>query len=127
MALFALWIYCIFDVIRTEESSIQNLPKMLWLSVVLFVPGIGSIAWLLLGRAPRGSWDLRGPQTRRPPQSSGPSLPDPRMRSKDHEAKREEALRRYMADREEEQRKREEEIRRLEEELRGDEGDQPAV
>jgi len=52
-ALLALWIYCILDVIATNESLIRNLPKIVWLLVVIFVPTIGSIAWLLLGRPER--------------------------------------------------------------------------
>lgn len=49
---FALWIYCIFDVIATEEMLIRNLPKTIWLMIVIFVPTVGAIAWLLLGRPP---------------------------------------------------------------------------
>ena len=45
-----LWVYCIFDVISTEESVMRNLPKIVWLLIVIFVPTVGSIAWLLLGR-----------------------------------------------------------------------------
>ena len=118
-ALLALWIYCIFDVIRTEESSVQNLPKMFWLMIVIFLPDIGSIAWLLLGRPAKGTWDLRGPQ-RSKPAPAGPQtgLPESRPPMPDYEARREEALQRYMSEREEELKKREEEIRRLEEEFR---------
>jgi Phospholipase_D-nuclease N-terminal len=52
-ALLALWIYCIFDVIATNEGLIRNLPKIAWVLIVIFVPTIGSIAWLLLGRPQR--------------------------------------------------------------------------
>jgi hypothetical protein len=45
-----LWVYCIFDVIATEEMLIRNLPKTVWLLIVLFVPTVGALAWLLLGR-----------------------------------------------------------------------------
>jgi len=50
LALLVLWIYCILDVIATDDSLIRNLPKIVWLLIVIFVPTIGSIAWLLLGR-----------------------------------------------------------------------------
>ena len=50
LALLVLWVYCIFDVIATSEGLARNLPKILWLFIVIFVPTIGSIAWLLLGR-----------------------------------------------------------------------------
>ncbi|MEA2702306.1 MAG: hypothetical protein QOD63_251 [Actinomycetota bacterium] len=54
--LIALWIYCIFDVISTEDSLIRSLPKMAWLLIVIFLPDIGSIAWLLLGRPLFAGW-----------------------------------------------------------------------
>ncbi len=54
--LVALWIYCIFDVIATEEVLIRNLPKAVWLLIVIFIPDIGSIAWLALGRPPFAGW-----------------------------------------------------------------------
>lgn len=50
VVLFALWVYCIFDVIATEPSRVRNLPKVVWLLIVLFISVIGSIAWLALGR-----------------------------------------------------------------------------
>ena len=67
-ALIALWLYCIFDVISTEEVLVRNLPKMAWLFIVIFLPDIGSIAWLALGRPVFAGWrpgDTTGRQTRR--------------------------------------------------------------
>ncbi len=55
-ALLALWIYCIVDVIATDEGVIRNLPKLVWLLIVIFVPTIGSIVWLLLGRPERAGF-----------------------------------------------------------------------
>jgi hypothetical protein len=52
--LVALWAYCIFDVISTDESLMRNMPKILWLVVVIVLPTVGSVAWLLLGR-PEGA------------------------------------------------------------------------
>jgi hypothetical protein len=45
-----LWIYCIYDVITTDEAIIRHLPKLVWLLIVVVVPDIGSILWLGLGR-----------------------------------------------------------------------------
>jgi hypothetical protein len=45
-----LWIYCLLEVITTEESRIRNLPKLSWLLIVLLLPLVGSIAWLAVGR-----------------------------------------------------------------------------
>jgi Phospholipase_D-nuclease N-terminal len=50
LTVLVLWVYCIFDVIATDEAVMRNLPKVVWLLIVIFVPTIGSIAWLLLGR-----------------------------------------------------------------------------
>lgn len=54
IALIALWAYCIFDVISTDEALMRNMPKVLWLIVVIILPTVGSVAWLLLGR-PEGA------------------------------------------------------------------------
>jgi hypothetical protein len=50
LALLVLWIFCILDVISTEEVLCRNLPKYVWLFIVIILPDVGSIAWLLLGR-----------------------------------------------------------------------------
>ena len=54
LALLVLWVFCIVDVIRTPEGDARNLPKLLWLFIVLVIPDIGSILWLILGR-PQGA------------------------------------------------------------------------
>jgi len=38
LAMMALWAFCVFDVIATQESVVRNLPKTLWLVIVIFVP-----------------------------------------------------------------------------------------
>ena len=120
-AVLALWAYCIFDVISTDESRMQNLPKMIWLLIVIFVPPIGSIAWLLLGRPSGADW-RPGSTVQRPGLEAPPppvvGLPERTISPDDHAAKREEALRRYNEEREEKLRQRVEELRRREEELR---------
>ena len=66
--LIALWLYCIFDVIATDEILMRSLPKMAWLFIVIMLPDIGSIAWLALGRPQYAGWrpgDTEGRQTRR--------------------------------------------------------------
>ena len=119
LAILALWAYCIFDVISTDESRIQNLPKMFWLLIVIFVPTIGSLAWLLLGRPSGAHWRPGSTAPRSaPPPPPTLGLPERQIAPEDHNAKREEALRRYHAEREAELRRREEELRRREEELR---------
>ncbi len=61
LGLLVLWIFCILDVISTEEVLIRNLPKLFWLLIVIILPDVGSIAWLLLGR-PAGAGFRLGSQ-----------------------------------------------------------------
>lgn len=50
LVLIGLWVWAIFDVIASDSVIVRNLPKPVWLILVLIFPDIGSIAWLLLGR-----------------------------------------------------------------------------
>ena len=34
----ALWIFCLVDVIVSKEDECRNLPKLLWLLIVLMLP-----------------------------------------------------------------------------------------
>ncbi|GAA3430572.1 PLDc N-terminal domain-containing protein [Kutzneria kofuensis] len=61
VAIFCLWIFCLVDVIVTDDSVCRHLPKMLWLLVVLLLPLVGSILWLAVGK-PR--FQTRGYPTR---------------------------------------------------------------
>ncbi|MBF6330547.1 PLD nuclease N-terminal domain-containing protein [Nocardia transvalensis] len=45
-----LWVYCLIDVIMSPESEIRQLPKGLWLLIVILLPTVGAILWLLIGR-----------------------------------------------------------------------------
>jgi hypothetical protein len=85
LALLALWVYCIVDVISTDESLIRNLPKMVWLLIVIFLPTVGSIVWLLLGRPERAGFapgdssyraEPRGGWADRKSRSTGVLAPD---------------------------------------------------
>jgi hypothetical protein len=60
LALLGLWLYCIVDVVTTDESLVRNLPKMVWLLIVVFLPDIGSIVWLIAGRPPSASFRIAG-------------------------------------------------------------------
>lgn len=50
LVLIAFWVWAVLDVISTDESMCRNLPKTMWLMVVIFLSGLGALAWLLLGR-----------------------------------------------------------------------------
>ncbi len=45
-----LWIYCIYDVITTDDAIVRHLPKLVWLLLVIVLSDIGSILWLAFGR-----------------------------------------------------------------------------
>lgn len=99
LVFFAVWIFAVLDVIATDEILMRNLPKMAWLFVVVFIPTVGAVAWLALGRpigagfqpgttraGPNRSWQQkRGFEPRRPRgvedrddwgASTNPSAPD---------------------------------------------------
>jgi hypothetical protein len=88
----ALWIFCLVDVIVSKEDECRNLPKLLWLLIVLLVPDIGSVLWLIAGR-PKGlrqSWQQRttaaprttiAPRTRMAPPVANPDDDDEFLRS----------------------------------------------
>jgi hypothetical protein len=56
LALLALWLFALVDCISTDASVCRNLPKGFWVVIVLFLPDLGSILWLMLGRPERARW-----------------------------------------------------------------------
>ena len=48
-----LLVYCVLNIITTPEGEVRNLPKLLWLLLVVVLPLVGGIAWLIAGR-PQG-------------------------------------------------------------------------
>ncbi|MGH9148997.1 MAG: PLDc N-terminal domain-containing protein, partial [Acidimicrobiales bacterium] len=63
-----LWLYAIFDVIATDETLVRNLPKTVWLMIVIFLSTIGALAWILMGRPEFAGWrpgDTRARPARR--------------------------------------------------------------
>lgn len=111
LAIFALWLYCIFDVIAADNVLVRNLPKGLWLVLVIFLPTIGSIAWLTLGRPLYASWRPGDTRSRPVPRSLGPE-------------DRPGFPTRPLDDREERLRAWEEDLRRRERELRPKDNDE---
>jgi sorbitol-specific phosphotransferase system component IIC len=69
LILLVLTIYALVDCIQTEQSRQRNLPKALWLVLILLLPLIGPIAWFLAGRPGAAG---RGRGTNRPPYPRGP-------------------------------------------------------
>jgi hypothetical protein len=118
IVLLALWVYCIFDVIATDDALVRNLPKGMWLLIVIFLPDIGSLSWLLLGRPLYAGW-RPGDTTRRPPRRViGPEdrddFPSRPSRPAPPPARPLESRENELAAWEEQLRRREEELRRRE-------------
>lgn len=56
LVLLGIWIWAILDVIATDEAVMRNLPKGLWLLLVIILPTVGAVAWIALGRPARAGW-----------------------------------------------------------------------
>jgi len=80
--LVIFWAWAVLDCISTDSILVRNLPKMTWLFLVLFIPTIGAVAWLLLGRPEHAGMSLGGQRSwlyeTRPEPSGGASRPAPR-------------------------------------------------
>jgi hypothetical protein len=49
-----LWVFCIFDAITADPARVRNLPKGVWILIVILLFDIGSLLWLVAGR-PQGA------------------------------------------------------------------------
>lgn len=69
LLVFGLTLYALIDCIRTDDSEVKGLPKVLWMVVIVLIGLIGPIAWLVAGRDRR---------FRPPPRAAtaGPVAPD---------------------------------------------------
>lgn len=54
--ILGLWIYCVIDVIMTDDSLVRNLPKMAWIFLVIILFDVGAIVWLVAGRPKYAGW-----------------------------------------------------------------------
>ena len=73
---FGVWIFCIIDVITQPEHEIRNLPKLVWLLIVILLADIGSIAWLIAGRPWNAARVASAPRTSPTPPRAAPRAPD---------------------------------------------------
>ncbi|MDP9442077.1 MAG: PLDc N-terminal domain-containing protein, partial [Actinomycetota bacterium] len=78
LAIVVLWVWAVLDVISTDESLCRNLPKTMWLMVVIFLSGLGALAWLLLGRPENASF-RPGAGTARPTAATPRGFEDSRQ------------------------------------------------
>ncbi len=118
---FALLLYAFLDCVGTRETNIRNLPKILWLVIVVLVPIVGPIAWLFAGRPKRTSagevtWPVR-------PVHSEPSRDRPLGPDDDPEFLA--TLKHNQDDHEKMLKQWEDDLKRREREFRGEDGDAP--
>ncbi|HLV74988.1 phospholipase D-like protein [Actinomadura hallensis] len=76
LLLLAIWLYCLLDVLRTDESELKHLSKRAWFAVAFFGFLIGSVLWLLEGRNRRSRVHSGAPQMPPPPAGGRPVGPD---------------------------------------------------
>lgn len=107
VATVALMVFALIDVITSDDWQIRHLPKLFWILLIVFLPLIGSIIWLVVGKD-RGAGVDHGSfgDPRRAPANPAPELDD------DTAIEQEIAYHEKQA-----------EIRRLEAELRQKRGD----
>ena len=53
LVIVGLLLFALLDCLATDASLCRNLPKAMWILLIVFLPTGGSIAWLLLGRPQR--------------------------------------------------------------------------
>ncbi len=50
LVVLALWVFCLIDVITTDEYLCRNLQKNWWVLIVLLLFDVGAVLWLVAGR-----------------------------------------------------------------------------
>ncbi len=60
LLLITFLVYCLVDCFRTPEERVKNLPKVIWVLIILIIPVVGGVVWLVAGKA-RGPRGTRGP------------------------------------------------------------------
>ena len=135
LLLLGVWLFALFDAITSDPAAVRNLPKGLWIILVLILPDVGAILWFIAGRPvvarQPGGLPYKGNRGGLPPAPprharGGPVAPDDdpeflrslRASNTEHE--------RMLDTWEADLRKREEELRRGDGRERPDGGPQPA-
>ncbi|GAA1525716.1 hypothetical protein GCM10009678_03870 [Actinomadura kijaniata] len=71
LILVGVWLFCLFDVLTTDEADIRLLPKFGWFLAVLLFSLPAAVLWLVLGRPRRPE-----PATQEGPPPGAPKGPD---------------------------------------------------
>lgn len=73
LAVLSATIFCIIDCIQSDEHEVRNLPKIVWVLLILIAPIVGPAAWFIAGRPHR---DRPVAGAHRPQVPRRPSAPD---------------------------------------------------
>jgi hypothetical protein len=120
----ALAIYAVVDCIQTDAAEVRNLPKFLWILLILLFWIVGPIAWLVAGR-PRAAAAGRGTPGQSTQRSSFPEYRSRPTLAPDDDPEFLSQLGRSNSDHEQMLKKWEDDLRRREEEMRKEQGDGP--
>lgn len=71
LVVLVLVVYCLVDLAQSRADEVRALPRSVWALAILFIPVLGAIGWLLLGR-PAGPAGVSAPG----PSSARPVAPD---------------------------------------------------
>ena len=47
---FVFVVYALIDCLRTPQTKIRALPKLLWAVIIILFPAIGALIWFILGK-----------------------------------------------------------------------------
>jgi hypothetical protein len=111
----ALLVIALIDCLSTDEFAVRNLPKVVWVFLILLFSPIGAIAWFVAGR-PQTASVGRGGQWR--PGAGFPERERPRAVAPDDDPAFLRDLNRSRRDDEEMFKRWEADLRRREDELR---------
>jgi hypothetical protein len=120
----ALLVIALIDCLSTDEYAVRNLPKVVWVFLILLFSPIGAIAWFVAGRPQRAGVGRAGAWR---PGRGFPERERPRPVAPDDDP---EFLGRVARDRREDEemfKKWEADLKRREEELRRRDGDDSAA
>jgi 1,4-dihydroxy-2-naphthoate octaprenyltransferase len=51
LLLLGFLVYCLVDCLQTPEERVKNLPKVVWIILILIIPVVGGVVWLVAGHA----------------------------------------------------------------------------
>lgn len=79
VAILVLSIFCLVQVLTSRDDEIRNLPKIVWLLLILIFPLVGSVVWLAAGRPVYGAPSrtaVQFPEYDRPGRNAAPNPDD---------------------------------------------------